>query len=368
MTLSKLYGTGLLAVVLAIFVAGCRSGNDTAQRTDAADTTPPTVTSASVGEHERNVAINRPITATFSKSMDSSTINSSTFTVTEGNNDRVPGDVTCTGTVATFTPRANLKSGKTYTVRVAKHVRDRAGNPMAQDAMWTFETGSTAAKGPTGIALGNASNYAILAQVMISTTGETSVRGDIGLSPGDGSRITGFSNRLDGSKEYSTSSLVHGRVYAADYSSQSSRSLGHAIEDMHAAYSDANTRKNPDSNNLGRGALDRVTLEPGLHSWTGDVTVSNGITFKGGPNDVWIMQIGRELIVNNGVIVTLSGGAQAKNIFWQVPGQVILGTDTEFKGIILSKDQITLRRGATLIGRAMTQTSVTLDAATVTAP
>jgi hypothetical protein len=72
--------------------------------------------------------------------------------------------------------------------------------------------------------------------------------------------------------------------------------------------------------------------------------------------------------VGNGAIVTLSGGAQAKNIFWQVTGQATLGTTADFMGIILCQTQIVLNSGAVMLGRALAQTAVTLDANAVTAP
>ena len=70
----------------------------------------------------------------------------------------------------------------------------------------------------------------------------------------------------------------------------------------------------------------------------------------------------------NSAIVTLSGGAQAKNIFWQVAGQTTLGTASQFKGIILDQTAIVIQTGAALNGRALAQTAVTLDANAVTKP
>jgi len=70
----------------------------------------------------------------------------------------------------------------------------------------------------------------------------------------------------------------------------------------------------------------------------------------------------------SGATIHLSGGAQAKNIFWQVAGQTVLGTTSDFKGVILCKTQIVLNTGATLTGRALAQTAVTLDANAVTQP
>ena len=61
--------------------------------------------------------------------------------------------------------------------------------------------------------------------------------------------------------------------------------------------------------------------------------------------------------------VLLSGGAQAKNIFWQVGGGagVELGTTSHMEGILLAKTAIHLRTGASLHGKALAQTAVTLD-------
>ncbi len=57
----------------------------------------------------------------------------------------------------------------------------------------------------------------ILAKAAVSTTGTTSVIGDLGLSPSAGSFFTGFSEAMDPSNEFSTSGMVTGRMYAADY-------------------------------------------------------------------------------------------------------------------------------------------------------
>ena len=66
--------------------------------------------------------------------------------------------------------------------------------------------------------------------------------------------------------------------------------------------------------------------------------------------------------------IVLSGGAQAKNIFWQVAGQVTLGANAHFEGVILAKTAITLQTGASMNGQALSQTMVALDHATVTHP
>jgi hypothetical protein len=137
---------------------------------------------------------------------------------------------------------------------------------------------------------------------------------------------------------------------------------------MQTAFTDAAGRTAPDFTELGAGDISGLTLVPGLYKWATGVSIANGVTLSGGANDVWIFQIAQDLLVNNSAIVTLTGGAQARNIFWQVSGQATLGTAADFKGIILSQTLISLNTGAVLNGRALAQTAVTLNATAVTAP
>jgi hypothetical protein len=142
-----------------------------------------------------------------------------------------------------------------------------------------------------------------------------------------------------------------------------------AISDMETAFTDAAGRTNPDFTELGGGDISGQTLLPGLYKWSTGVLITNaGLTLAGGPNDVFILQIAGDLVVNNAAIMTLAGGVQAKNIFWQVSGKATLGTTADVKGIILSQTLISMNTGAKLSGRALAQTAVTLIANTVTAP
>jgi hypothetical protein len=225
------------------------------------------------------------------------------------------------------------------------------------------------AGGQEAVDLGTAgSNFVILSKSGISTTGTTSITGDIGVSPIDQTAITGFSQIMDPSNEFSTSAYVTGKIYAADYAVPTPAKLTTGISDMEAAYTDAAGRTNPAATELGAGNIDGMTLAPGLYKWGTGVTIPTGVTLSGSSNDVWVFQIAQDLTVGSGAIVTLSGGAQAKNVFWQVAGKVTLGTTSQFKGNILCQTNIVLSTGSTLNGRALAQTAVTLDACTVTLP
>jgi len=83
---------------------------------------------------------------------------------------------------------------------------------------------------------------------------------------------------------------------------------------------------------------------------------------------VWIFQISGDLTMSSAVNMTLSGGAQAKNIFWQVAGEVTIGTTSHFEGVILSMTGITMQTGASINGIALAQTAVILDQNTVVKP
>jgi len=316
---------------------------------------------------EIGVATNANVAATFDEPMDPATITAATVTLSQGATP-VSGSVSYLGTTATFNPTSDLAANTTFTATVSSGAKDLSGNALASAVVWSFTTAATPAAGPAPVVLGTAGSYVILAKSKVSTTGTTAVVGNIGISPAAETFLTGFSQARDATNVFSTSSLVTGSLFAADMAPPTPSNLTTAIGNMETAYTDAAGRSLPDFTELGAGDISGKTLVPGLYKWGTSVSLNSAVTLSGGANDVWIFQIAQDLIVSNGVTVTLSGGAQAKNIFWQVGGQAVLGTTSDFKGIILSKTQIVLQTGAKLKGRALAQTAVTLDANAVTQP
>ena len=331
------------------------------------DTTAPTVNSTNPVSDATDVAINQKIYATFSEAMKRSTITKRTFTVKKGAK-RVSGKVTYVGVTAIFTPASNLKPNTEYTATVKTKVKDRTGNKLASKFVWSFTTGEVTGRLP--VDLGLAGNYAILAKSGISTTGSALITGNIGVSPIDSTAITGFGLTLDASNQFATSSLVVGKVYAADYSSPTPANLTTAVSNMETAYTDAAGRTLPDATELGAGEIGGMTIAPGLYKWSSGVLITTDVTLNGGSEDVWIFQIAGNLTVASGKSVILSGGAQAKNIFWQVAGGVgvEIGTTAHMEGIILAQNAIVMNTGASWNGRALAQKAVTLDANTITEP
>merc|ERR1712166_1373214 len=210
-------------------------------------------------------------------------------------------------------------------------------------------------------------DFAVLTKAGVTTTGApTHVTGDMGTSPIAATALTGFDLIMDPSNTHSTSTLVTGHIFAASYTSPTPSKMTTAISDMETAYTDAAGRVNPDELDLGAGTIEGKTLAPGLYKWGSSVDFTK-LTFKGTgtATDVWILQMTGDLIVGAGAIVTLTGGAKAENIFWQVAGSTTLHTTAAMKGTILCATAIDFQTGSSLNGRALAQTAVTLDAATI---
>lgn len=324
----------------------------------------PTVLSVDPLNLATDVALGKVISANFSAAMDQSTITTSTFTLKDGTTP-VLGVVNYSGTTATFTPSSALLASKTYTATITTGAKSVPGISIANNYVWSFTTVAA----PSGLAvvdLGAAGNYVILAKTAINNTPTSAITGDLGLSPAAASFITGFA--LTAATGYATASQVTGQLFAADMAAPTPLNLTTAVNNMITAYNDAAGRPTPDFLELGTGNIGGKILTPGLYKWTNTVTLPSDVTISGGANDVWIFQIAGDLSMSNAVNLNLIGGAQAKNIFWQVAGQATFGTTSHFEGIILSMTSITFQTGASFKGRALAQTAVVLDGNAVTLP
>jgi hypothetical protein len=220
------------------------------------------------------------------------------------------------------------------------------------------------AAGPATVNLGTAGDFAILTKSGITNVPTSVITGDVGASP-----ITGASIGL-------TCAEVAGSIYATDGAGPLPCSLvepillSAAVSDMEAAYTDAATRTPAVGANLniGGGTVSTQTLAPGLYTWTTPVSITGDITLSGGAADIWIFQVTGSLSIDANKSILLAGGALPKNIFWQTTETVNLMEGSHFEGNILSQTDIAMRSGATLSGRALAQTEVTLIANTITIP
>ncbi|MCC5915776.1 MAG: DUF3494 domain-containing protein [Cryomorphaceae bacterium] len=350
----------VFALAAVGFIAGCNKDDDSGN----GKSVHPKVESTSPSADETNVALNKTISVNFSEEMDASTITSSSFSVKKGSTV-VPGSVSYSGKTALFEPSVALDENAGYTVTISTSVKNKKGDAMIKKESWEFSTG-VSMTGMATVNLRASGNYVILAKTAINNIPTADITGDVGLSPAATSYITGFS--LTNATGYATSAQVTGRIYAADMAPPTSINLATAVNDMISAYNDAAGRSVPDFTELGNGNIGGKTLIPGLYKWTSTVVVPTNFVVSGSATDVWIFQIAGNLSVGSGVKMILSGGAKPENIFWQVAGEVGIGTTSEFKGVLLSMTGITLNTGATLNGRALAQSAVVLDSNIITQP
>ncbi len=210
--------------------------------------------------------------------------------------------------------------------------------------------GMLIAAGPAPVNLGSTAHFTILAGAAITTTGGGPINGDVGASP-----ITGAAIGL-------TAAQVNGTIYAVDASGPAgsvvnAELLTVAKGDLTTAYIEARDRTpvpTGDFLNPGAGNIGGMNLVPGLYKFTGTALITGAdVTLTGGPDDVWIFQIAADLQVGSTIHVILAGGAQARNIFWQVGTSATIGTFAVFKGTILADQAITMDTSSTMEGRAL---------------
>ncbi|GAA0999024.1 hypothetical protein GCM10009563_23990 [Subtercola frigoramans] len=197
------------------------------------------------------------------------------------------------------------------------------------------------------IALGEAGNYLILANMAITVVGGAS---------------------------HLTGGLVGGNVGAAMTNIPGDVVLGtpaqnlQARSDAIAAYNAA-TAAGPAT--LVAAELGGQTLAPGVYHQTAALGLTGVLTLDGGgdANAVWIIQSGGALTTAAASSVKLVGGAQASNVFWVTVGAVTIGGVAGFVGTALSGAAITVGEGANVVGRLLTTTAdVTISNVTQSAP
>jgi len=88
------------------------------------------------------VAVNTPVTVTFTKPMESASINADSFIVKDAGGNLVNGSISYdnANNKATFTPSSSFGYSTQYTATVKKTVKSLAGTELNADFTWSFTT------------------------------------------------------------------------------------------------------------------------------------------------------------------------------------------------------------------------------------
>ncbi|MDD4970537.1 MAG: ice-binding family protein [Paludibacter sp.] len=241
-----------------------------------------------------------------------------------------------------------------------KNPNGTLSEPINSTALTTV---ATPAVSPMVVDLKTAARFGILSGVAITSTGYSTINNfDVGIYPGVRSQVVGFPPAV----------ILNGAVYASDDVANPGTLayLIQAKQDLTDAYTFAESAISPTPVIIAGDQGGRI-LTAGIYKSTSTVLIESGnltLDAQGDSTAVWIFQVGSALttVAGTGGNVILTGGAQAKNVFWQVTSSATLGANTTFNGNILALTSITLNSGATITGRVLARNAaVTLTSTNI---
>lgn len=286
--------------------------------------------------------------------MDPLTLTNLTFTLKQGTTN-ISGEVTYSGTTASFNPNDALLSNTTYRATITTGAKSATGVALANNYTWTFKTLTAS----NGIDLGSAEMFgAFGGNAGVTNQGvNTVINGSIGTTAAS-TLVTGFH---DASAIYtetpSNIGFVTDGIFTAPPAPGTAASFAIATQglaDANIAYDNTSPANMPGGTDPGAGELGGLTLAPGIYkSASGTFNISNGnltLDAQGNPNAVWIFQTAAGLTVGiagptGAKSVNLINGALPKNVFWHVGsaatingagGGVMVGTIIASSGVTFS--------------------------------
>ena len=370
---------------LVVFAAGCKKVTEERGLIGVC----PKVILTSPADTATGISLNKTIDATFNEVMDSSTINTTTFTLKQGTTV-ITGTVTYTGMTATFSPSANLAPNTTYTGTITTGAKDPARNALTDNYIWTFTT--LLSKAAPSF-LKSASVFGVFGGSAGTTNqGLNTVinNGGIGTTAAP-TLITGFHDGMTGATYTETianAGDVTGGVYTGPPAPGTAASLTiaiNALADANSAYDSISPAIRTGGTDPGAGELGGLTLIPGIYkSASGTFGITSGnltLDAMGDPNALWIFQTTAALTVGvagpaGARSVIMINGGSPKNVYWYVGsaatingagGGVMVGTIIASAGVTFSTAGNSVQ--TILNGRALSlNASVTMVNTTINVP
>ena len=291
----------------------------------------------------------KSIIATFNIAMDGTTITPTSFNLApSGGAALVPASVSydAPSMAATLNTSSSLLANTMYTAVVQSTVKSAAGNSLGCSYVWTFKTTPLVSTSSSALNLGQAARFGIFVGTAgVTNTGtQTFVTGSNGATADVGTTATATGS-VRGIHDSAPSDIytevplanvgnVTGKIYTCTNSTTGPTSAApnavscsiatRARLDAEAAY--LALKGLPPGANVGAN-LQGQTLAPGVYTApAGSYMIQGGnltLDAQGNADATWVFQMGSTLTVGGpGAAfpqsVILAGGAQAKNVSWQV--------------------------------------------------
>ncbi|MBA4284531.1 MAG: hypothetical protein C0434_03250 [Xanthomonadaceae bacterium] len=315
----------------------------------APDVTAPFVTLTYPPNDATSICINSVVTVTFNENIDVRTLTSDNFFITGPDGQRLDGSLSynATSRIATFTQAVNFLANSVYTATVTSGITDRAGNPLVASATanpWTFTIGDTTLVCQAPVPLRSLSSFAVVAGAGLTISDVPdpdptvmTINGDVGLSP--------VSTCVRCAEPFLG---LNGTLYQNDAAGVAAQ----AQSDLVLAINDARGRlQRPDS-----GVLDGRTLAPGVYTAAAMSLSSDALLTLdalGDTNAVWVFQVSGNLSFGDRARLQPLRGAQAKNVFWVVDGNLLVGRNAVVAGSYFVSGNINVDNGARVLGRLL---------------
>ncbi len=261
--------------------------------------------------------------------------------------------------------------------------RDMAQTRMDQDWSVTFTTGGRE-EPLERVDLGAAADYVVLGSEVHGAE-ESQITGAMGKKDGEREDRTGgigdiFNGDTDDNGQTGQTGQAGQRQQDQDRQRQDQdrqqqdrqQATGgdpdQALQDMETAYNDLEGRTNPDFEDVFEGKISGKTLTEGLYKFNNSIEIDSTVTLIGDEDDIWIFQVADDLDIRENVRFQLEDGANAENVFWQVAGNISVGSESHVEGVLLTMNEINLDSNASVSGRLLAQSDVNLNEARVNEP